>query len=107
MSRQRFARRGQNSTGYQEVDGRLGPITSTVILVVLACLLGMLYLTQVTHTNTLSYKIDDLQKKQQSLKTEHEELQVSAARLQAVDSIKNSEAAKGLVSVAPTAVIQQ
>lgn len=106
MSRQRFARRNQNSTSYQETTRRFGPITSSVVLIVLACLLGMLYLTQVTHTNTLSYKIDDMQKRQESLKTEQEELQVTAARLQAVDNIKNSEAAKSLVSVTPASVIQ-
>lgn len=107
MSRQRFARRGQNSTSYQEATRRFGPITSSVVLVVLACLLGMLYLTQVTHTNTLSYKINDFQERQQALKTEQEELQVSSARLQAADNIKNSEAAKNLLTVAPSAVIQQ
>lgn len=106
LSRQRFGSRNQNIASYLKVDKRLGPIASTVLLIVLACLLGMLYLTQVTHTNALSYQINGLQDKQQTLKNEQEELQVTAARLQALDNIKNSEAAKSLVSVSPTAVLQ-
>jgi hypothetical protein len=77
------------------------------MLVVLACLLGLLYLTQVTKTNAYGYRIDKLQKKQDTLKVEHDELEVSAARLQALERVKNSDVAKNLVSVAPTSTVQQ
>ncbi len=106
LSRQRYARRNQNSVSYTNTDRRLGPISNSVVIIVLACLLGMIYLTQVTHTNSLSYKIADLQKKQGSLKTEQEELEVTAARLQSIESVKSSPAANGLVSAVPSAVIQ-
>ena len=54
------------------------------MLIVLACLLGLLYLTQVTKTNAYGYKVNDLQLQQDKLKNENAELQVSAARLQAL-----------------------
>lgn len=76
------------------------------MLIILACLLGLLYLTQVTKTNAYGYKVNDLQQQQDKLKNQNAELQVSAARLQALDRVKNSDVAKGMVSVAPTATIQ-
>jgi hypothetical protein len=84
-----------------------GPISNTIILIVLGLLLGMLYLTQVTKTNAYGYQIDSLQKQQAELKTQHDDLQVAAARLQSVDRVQNSEVAKGLVSVAPSATVRQ
>jgi hypothetical protein len=76
------------------------------MLIILACLLGLLYLTQVTKTNAYGYKINDLQQQQSKLKDENAELQVSAARLQALDRVKNSDVAKNMVSVAPSGTIQ-
>lgn len=106
MGRQRYTRRHQNSVSYQEESRKLGPISNAVVLIVLACLLGLVYLTQVTKTNAYSYQIKNLQNEQSSLKTERDELEVASARLQALDTIKNSPQAQALVSVAPTATIQ-
>ena len=44
-------RRHQNLVSFKREGKRVGPITNTIILIVLACLLGLLYLTQVTKTN--------------------------------------------------------
>ena len=104
--RQRYAANQQNSARMRSDERTLGPISNTVILIVLACLVGLLYLTQVTKTNALSYKINDLQSQQSSLKSEHDDLEVSSARLQSVERVKNSKVASALVSVAPTATIQ-
>ena len=38
------------------------------MLVILACLLGLLYLTQVTKTNAYGYKINSLEQQQTKLK---------------------------------------
>jgi cell division protein FtsL len=103
--RSAFAR-NQNAVSFKEQVRTIGPISNTIILIVLTCLLGLLYLTQVTKTNTFGYKIHDLESQQTKLSTEHEDLQVSAARLQALERVKQSEVAKSLVSVAPTATIQ-
>lgn len=106
VGRQRFAGRNQNTTSFRAKERSIGPVSNTVMLIILTCLLGLLYLTQVTKTNTFSYRIDALQTQQKSLKEEHTELEVSSARLQSLDRVKNSSVAKNMVSVAPTATIQ-
>ena len=105
LSRQRFSRRNQNDTSFQARERTLGPISNTIILIVLACLLGLLYLTQVTKTNAYSYEINDLSQQQSQLQREHDDLEIASARLQSLERIKNSDAAKKLVSVAPSATV--
>jgi cell division protein FtsL len=105
-SRQRYATNQQNIARMRSDERTLGPISNTVLLIVLACLVGLLYLTQVTKTNALSYKISDLQSQQSSLKTEHDDLEVSSARLQSVERVKNSNVAAALVQTTPSATIQ-
>lgn len=106
MSRKRFAARHQNVVSFQEQARSIGPISNAVILVVMSCLLGLLYLTQVTKTNANGYTIDSLQKQQTSLQKEHEDLELTAARLQSLDRVASNPATANLVSVAPTATIQ-
>lgn len=106
LGRQRYARQGQNSVSFAANGRSIGPISNTIILIVLACLLGLLYLTQVTKTNAYGYQINELQTEATSLQTEHDELEVAAARLQALDRVSQSAAAKSLVSVAPSATLQ-
>lgn len=106
MSRRRFASRHQNAVSFQEQTKSIGPVSNTIILVVLACLLGLLYLTQVTKTNASGYTIDNLQKQQSALQKEHEDLELTAARLQSLDRVANSPANQNLVSVAPSGTVQ-
>jgi hypothetical protein len=106
INRQRFGGRNQNTTSFQAKERTLGPISNTVMLIIMTCLLGLMYLTQVTKTNAYSYQINELQQKQTQLKDERAELEVSSARLQALDRVKDSQVAKNLVSVAPSATIQ-
>lgn len=106
FGRQRFATRNQNTASFQKEKRAIGPISNTIILIVLACLVGLLYLTQVTKTNSYSYHINDLKDKATSLRAEHDQLEIDSARLQALDRVKNSETAKNLVSVAPTGTVQ-
>lgn len=101
-----FAPRNQNAVSFRNRERKLGPISNTIILIVLACLLGLLYLTQVTKTNAFGYQINDLQKKQTQLTQEHDDLEVASARLQSLDRVQNSDVSKGLVSVAPSATLR-
>ncbi len=105
-NRQRYATSQQNMTRVRADERRLGPISNTVLLIVLACLVGLLYLTQVTKTNSLSYTISDLQAQQTSLKTEQDDLEVTTARLQSIERVKNSDVAKALVTTEPIATLQ-
>lgn len=106
LNRQRFGVRGQNTTSFRGPARTIGPVSNTIILIVLACVLGLLYLTQVTKTNAYGYRINELQKQQTALKQEHDDLEVASARLQALDRVKNSDVAKDLVSVAPSVTVQ-
>ena len=106
MNRSRFSGRNQNSVSFRAQARTLGPVSNTIILIVLACLLGLLYLTQVTKTNAFGYQINGLQQQQAQLKSQHDNLEVASARLQSLSRVQNSAVAKNLVSVAPTATVQ-
>jgi len=106
MNRSRFSGRNQNSVTFQAKARTLGPISNTITLIVLACLLGLLYLTQVTKTNAFGYQINSMQQKQSQLKSEHDDLEVASARLQSLNRVQNSEVAKSMVPVAPSATVQ-
>lgn len=98
--------KNQNTTSFRERGRAVGPVSNTIMLIVLACLVGLLYLTQVTKTNAYSYRINDLKEQQATLEAEHDQLTIDSARLQAQERIKNSQVAKNLVTVAPKATLQ-
>ena len=106
MSRQRYARRNQNAVVHQRTVAGLGPVSNTIILIILGCILGLLYLTQVTKTNAFGYQINELRSEAASLQAEHDELEVASARLQSLERAKNSPVANNMVSVAPSGVVQ-
>jgi hypothetical protein len=87
-------------------EGRLGPITNGVLLIIMICILGLIYLSQVTKTNAYGYKISDLQAKQEQLISEHNDLEVDSARLQSLDRVKNSKAAQDLATATPSETLQ-
>jgi hypothetical protein len=107
MNRTRFTGRSQNTVSFRAQTRVLGPVSNTIILIVLACLLGLLYLTQVTKTNAYGYQINTLQQKQSALKSEHDDLEVASARLQSLQRVKDSQQAKSLVSVAPSGTVRE
>lgn len=102
LSRSQFSGQGRNSVSFRAKERTFGPISNTIILIVLACLLGLLYLTQVTKTNAYGYTINTLQDQQTSLKTKNADLQVDSARLQSLDRAQNSAVASAMVAVAPS-----
>src|SRR3989338_10918405 len=107
ISRRGYARRHQNAVSFASTAKTLGPISNTIILLVVACLIGLLYLTQVTKTNSYGYTINGLQQQQTELKDQKANLEVASARLQSLERVSNSDVAKGMVSVAPSGSINQ
>lgn len=103
---QRFARPNQNAVTFRTSERTLGPISNTVILIVLACLLGLLYLTQVTKTNAYGYKINSLQQQQAQLKAENDNLEVASARAQSLNRVQTSTVARSLTPVVPSGAVQ-
>jgi uncharacterized membrane protein len=106
MNRTRFAGRNQNSVSFQVKARTLGPVSNTIVLIVLACLLGLLYLTQVTKTNAYGYQISALQAEQQRLTSQHDDLEVSSARMQSLSRVQNSNVAKTMVATAPSTTVK-
>jgi hypothetical protein len=107
MSRQqRFSSRGQNAVDFRNKSRKLGPVSNTVTLIVLACLLGLLYLTQVTKTNAYGYQLDGLNQQQAQLKTDHDNLEIQAARLQSLDRTRSSAQATAMAPVTPSGTVQ-
>src|SRR5438105_1941696 len=106
MNRTRYTGRNQNLVASKLQVKALGPVSNTIVLIVLACLLGLLYLTQVTKTNAFGYQINSLRQTQASLKSQHDDLEVSSARLQSLSRVQNSVVAKSMVSVAPNSTVK-
>lgn len=107
LSRQHYATRNQNSVALRAQERTLGPVSNTVILIVLACLLGLLYLTQVTKTNAYGYTISSLKDKQTQLQAQHDDLEVSSARLQSLDRVQNSAVASSLTPTTPSGTVSR
>lgn len=106
MNRSRFAPRNQNAVSFRTTERVLGPISNTIILIVLACLLGLLYLTQVTKTNAYGYQINGLQQQTSQLQAQHDDLQVASARLQSLPRVQASAVAKSMTAVTPSDTVQ-
>lgn len=107
MSRSQFSSQGRNSVTFRTRERKFGPVSNTVILIVLACLLGLLYLTQVTKTNAYGYTINSLHEETVALQDKNDDLQVDSARLQSLERVANSDIAKGMVAVAPAGSVTQ
>lgn len=106
MNRNRFSGRNQNTVSFTVANRKLGPVSNTITLIVLACLLGLLYLSQVTKTNAYGYQINSLQQSQANLKNDYQNLEVSSARLQSLSRVQSSLAYKSLVPVTPNGTAQ-
>lgn len=107
MNRRSSYRKNQNSVSFVSNAKTLGPVSNTIILIVLACLIGLLYLTQVTKTNSYGYTINSLKEQQSQLQDQKANLEVTAARLQSLNRVASSDVANSLVSVAPSGSISQ
>jgi len=81
----------------------LGPVSNAIVLILVMCLLGLMYLTQVTKTNALGYKASELTSQQVKLKEEYASLEVESTRLQSLDRVKASSVATAMPDTKPTA----
>jgi hypothetical protein len=106
LGKSRYSTRNQNVVSFKGGSNRLGPVSNAIVLMILTCLIGLVYLTQVTKTNSYSYQIQELQTTQSTLKEEQKDLELTASRLRSIDSDAVAKASQELVSVAPTATIQ-
>lgn len=69
-------------------------------------MMGLIYLTQVTKTYSLGYRVDELSKRQTTLSEEHANLELESVKLQSQNRVKNSTVASSLESVTPSSYAQ-
>jgi hypothetical protein len=93
------ARRNQNLYR-QPTKLRLGTNSATLVVIAIISLLALLYLNQVTKTGVLGYQLNDLSTQRTQITTQKRDLSVEAARLQSIQTIRNSQTASRMVPVA-------
>jgi hypothetical protein len=89
-------KRNQNIVKHT-LDGKhFGPVAHTVIIVLLLSVMGLMYLAQINKTNAYTYPINELETRKEALLDEKSQLEVEAARLGSLDTVKKSAVARGL-----------
>lgn len=106
-SRYRVVKRNQNVSRYQPIAKSLGPISNALFVAMMVVILGVLYLTQITKTSAFGYQVDELKNTRAALIEENEQLEVQAARLQALERIKDNEVARSLSDIGQIDYSQQ
>lgn len=104
LSRASAYQRNRNVVTMSATKSGLGPVSNAIVLILVMCLLGLMYLTQVTKTNALGYKASELSTKQSQLKEEYASLEVESTRLQSLERVKASSVAAAMPDTKPTAV---
>jgi len=105
ISRQAAYQQNRNVVTMSTTKASLGPVTNSIVLVLIMCLLGLMYLTQVTKTNALGYKVSDLTTRQAQLKEDYASLEVESVRLQSLDRVQSSTVAQNMTTVQPSATV--
>lgn len=105
LSRTASYQRNRNVVSLSAGKTGFGPVANGVVIVLILCLLGLVYLTQVTKTNALGYTVSELSTQQQQLDEEYASLELDSVRLQNLERIKNSNVAQSLQPTQPTAFV--
>lgn len=84
----------------------MGPITNTVLIILLVMLMGLMYLTQLTKTGSFSYQLNSTEQQKTSLTAQQENLKVENARLQSLAAVSNSTVAAQMTTPASTTSAQ-
>ncbi len=80
----------------------MGVVSSSVMIVAFIATLGLTYLTQLTKTGSFGYELDTINRKKTELAAYQDNLKVENARLQSLNAVKNSAAAKQMTEPATT-----
>lgn len=91
-------RRNQNTVRHGFDSKQFGPIAHTVVVILLLSVMGLMYLAQINKTNAYTYPINELEAKKSALISEQQQLEVEAARLGSLETVKNSTVAQNLTS---------
>lgn len=89
-------RRNRNASRFRSTKNNLGTVSSSVIIMIMLAILGLLYLTQITKTSAYGYQVNEQDQRYKELVETNQALRVEAARLQSIERIKNSDVADKL-----------
>lgn len=92
---------GQNITRFSSPI-KLGPVSHTVVVIMMVIVLALIYLTQATRATSYDYESQKIDSEIASLSTKKSDLEVENARLAALETIKNSAVAKEMAAPAST-----
>lgn len=98
--------RNQNTIRHTFDAKQFGPVAHTVVVLLLLCVMGLMYLAQINKTNAYTYPINQLETQKQTLLAEQDSLKVESARLGSLDTVKNSTVAQNLVGAQATQSIR-
>ena len=99
-TRSSSSRRNQNTVRFNVPTTKLGPISNMITLALILCMLGLMYLTQITKQTSYGYEINALETQKSALIDDQQSLEVEAARLQALERVQKSKVAQNLVEPA-------
>ena len=88
MSTRAMSLRKNQNFVKNKIKVQSGPVSTSLMLIGLVILLGLMYLNQVTKTSTFNYKISNLESRQTELQSTRENLSIDAARLQTISEAK-------------------
>lgn len=86
---------------------KTGPVTLTVVVIFLVCLLSLFFLAQVFQSSTKGYEITDLEKRIKDLKEENKSLEIKAAELKSFENIRNEAETLNMVQSNKIVYIRQ
>lgn len=89
--------RNQNTVAYT-APVKMGPITHTVLIALMVAVLGLIYLSQITKSSTFGYTLQQQSDTLASLSAEQQDLKIENARLQALNTVKDSTVAKAMTT---------
>lgn len=89
--------RNQNTVAFASAI-KLGPVTHTVLIALLITILGLIYLSQATHTVSYGYEASEIDNKIASLSEQKKDLEVDNARLTALKEVQSSSVAKNMTT---------
>lgn len=86
---------------------KTGPVTLTVVVICLVCLLSLFFLAQVFQSSTKGYEVTDLEKKIKELKEDNKSLEIKAAESRSFENIKNEAEKLNMVSADKIVYLRQ
>lgn len=76
-----------------------GPVTLTLITILILCLVSLFYLAQIFKSSTKGYDVSELEKKVTELKEQNTKLEIEAAELKSFKNIEESANQLNMVSI--------